>query len=319
MLKLSNMVKSSNMMETLPEKVLVASPRAFCAGVERAIRMTDELRSKVSGPIYVYHEIIHNKPVVVEFRAKEVVFVDDIEDIPDDSNAEFSAHGVTNKVRQRAKEKGLHWLDATCPLVRKVHDERDRFIAEGRQIILFGHKGHDETVGTVNDNPENIKLVTSISDLDSLEVRNPEKLALLTQTTLSVDDTKEVADAIRRRFPNIVEPKKEDICFATQNRQNGVKEMVKLWAEVILILGSQNSSNSQRLKEVAQSFGVKGYLFDDVYEFDLDWILGKRIIGITAGASAAPERVDGLTAHLKNLGISNFEEVVVAREGFNFK
>ena len=309
------------MIENLPEKVLIASPRAFCAGVERAIRMTNELRSGVEGPIYVYHEIIHNKPVVDEFRSRGVVFVDDIEGIPNGAPVEFSAHGVSNKIRQRANEKDLNWIDATCPLVRKVHDERDRFLSEGRQIILIGHEGHDETIGTVDDSPDLVKLVTTIEDVKKLHVKDPEKLALLTQTTLSVDDTKEVAAAIRNKYPNIVEPKKEDICFATQNRQNGVKEMIKRWAEVILILGSQNSSNSQRLKEVAQSFGVKGYLFDEVGEFDLNWILNRRIVGITAGASAAPIKVDELTTHLKNLGISNFEEVNVpgAREGFSFK
>lgn len=303
----------------LPEKVLIASPRAFCAGVERAIRVTNELRSQVSGPIYVYHEIIHNKPVVGDFRAKGVIFVDDLEEIPNGVNVEFSAHGVTTKIRQRAIEKSLRWIDTTCPLVKKVHDERDRFIAEGRQIILIGHPGHDETIGTINDVPDLIKLVTTKKDIEKLEIRDPEKLALLTQTTLSVDDTREVADAIRRRFPSIIEPKKEDICFATQNRQNGVKEMIKRWAEVILILGSQNSSNSQRLKEVAKSFGVRGYLFDDVSEFSLEWILGKRVIGITAGASAAPAKVDEVVWYFKGLGINKFEDVIVAQEGFSFK
>lgn len=305
--------------QDLPEKVLVASPRAFCAGVERAIRMTNELRSVTLGPIYVYHEIIHNKLVVDDFRERGVIFVNGLDEIPDGAAAEFSAHGVSDRIRQRADEKNLRWSDATCPLVRKVHDERDRFIREGKQIILIGHAGHDETIGTLNDTPDLIKLVTTKKDVERLEVADPEKLALLTQTTLSVDDTKEVADAIRQRFPNISEPKKEDICFATQNRQNGVKEMAKRWAEAILILGSQNSSNSQRLKEVSQSLGVPGYLFDDVSEFDLEWILGKRIIGITAGASAAPSKVDELIWYFEGLGMNIFEEVVVEKEGITFK
>lgn len=305
--------------ENLPEKVFLAKPRAFCAGVERAIRITDELLSQTNKPLYVYHQIVHNKHVVEGFEGKGVVFVEDISLIPQDSLVIFSAHGVSPGVREQAKTKNLAVEDATCPLVDKVHREIKKYQAQGYEILLIGHADHDETIGHLGEAPDKIKLVSSLEDVKNLKVFDPERLALVTQTTLSVDDTKQIADSIRAKFPKIVEPKKADICFATTNRQNGVKAMVDLGAETVLILGSENSSNSKRLKEVAESAGAKAFLFDDCSQFSKHWILNAKIIGVTAGASASNLLVEELISHLKAMGILEFEDIEVAKEGFSFK
>lgn len=305
--------------ESLPIKVLLAQPRAFCAGVERAIRITKELQSRSNQPVYVYHQIVHNKHVVRDLEGEGTVFVDDIGQIPDNAPTVFSAHGVSPEVRIKALDKRLLVEDATCPLVDKVHREIRKYVSGGREVILIGHAYHDETVGTIGEAPDKVKLVTTIEDVPLLQVADPGKLALVTQTTLSLDDAKVISEAILERFPAIAMSKKEDICYATQNRQNGVKAMVELGAEVILILGSLNSSNSVRLQEVSMNLGTRAYLFDDVSEFSERWILNTKVIGITAGASASDCLVQQVVDHLRSLGIKDFEEITVAKEGFSFK
>ncbi len=270
-------------------KVLLAAPRGFCAGVNMAIESLDLAIDTFGTPVYVYHEIVHNKYVVESFRDKGVVFVDDLNEVPEGSNLLFSAHGISPEIRQLAKERSLFVVDATCPLVTKVHMQALKYAKAGCTIILIGHEGHDEVIGTMGEAPESIVLVETPEDVDKLSFDDTSKLAYLTQTTLSVDDASYIIARLKSRFPNIEGPAKADICYATQNRQEAVRTLASE-ADVVLVLGSQNSSNSQRLKELAVDQGVAGYLLDGASDIDPAWFTGKETVVVTAGASA-PELV----------------------------
>jgi 4-hydroxy-3-methylbut-2-enyl diphosphate reductase len=270
-------------------KILLASPRGFCAGVNMAIESL-ELAIKLYGtPVYVYHEIVHNKYVVDRFRDSGAVFVNELTEVPEGAHLMYSAHGVSPAVRQLARDRKLRTIDATCPLVTKVHLEAVRYAKEGYTIVLIGHEGHDEVIGTMGEAPESMVLVESPEDVDRLEIADPTRLAYLTQTTLSVDDANRIIRRLRERFPQIANPAKEDICYATQNRQEAVK-LLSQKAEIVLVLGSQNSSNSQRLAELAVEGGVTSYLIDGAADIDPAWFRGDETVLVTAGASA-PELV----------------------------
>jgi len=270
-------------------KIILASPRGFCAGVNMAIESLDLALQAFGTPVFVYHEIVHNKFVVDTFRRKGAIFVEDVGEVPEGSTLLFSAHGVSPEIRAAARSRNLRAIDATCPLVTKVHLEAIRFASQGLTILLIGHEGHDEVLGTMGEAPEAILLVESPEDVDRLEVADESKIAYLTQTTLSVDDANRIIRRIRERFPQAVGPPKEDICYATQNRQEAVRQLARE-ADVVLVLGSQNSSNSQRLKELASECGIDAHLIDGVTDVDHDWLVGKQTVLITAGASA-PESV----------------------------
>lgn len=270
-------------------KITLASPRGFCAGVNMAIESLDLALEEFGAPVYVYHEIVHNKYVVTQFLEKGAIFVDRLEDVPAGGRLLYSAHGVSPEIRRIAQSRGLFAIDATCPLVTKVHIEAVRFAAAGFTIVLIGHEGHDEVIGTMGEAPEAIVLVETPEDVDRLEVADPERLAYLTQTTLSVDDANRIIGRLRDRFPSIQGPPKEDICYATQNRQEAVRKLA-IEADVVLVLGSQNSSNSQRLAELAREAGRRAYLIDGPQDVDLDWLTADDDVLVTAGASA-PEVV----------------------------
>ena len=270
-------------------RVILAGPRGFCAGVNMAIESLQLAIRFYGTPVYVYHEIVHNRWVVERFRKLGVVFVDDMSQVPEGAHLLYSAHGVSPEVRRTAARRRLVTVDATCPLVTKVHKEAIRFAAEGYTIVLIGHAGHDEVVGTMGEAPDSIILVQSPEDIDRLDVPNPDKLAYLTQTTLSIDDSARIIERLRHRFPNIVGPSKQDICYATQNRQEAVRKLADE-ADMVLVVGSRNSSNSLRLAEVARSRGVPAQLVDGPEDIDLDWFWGVETVAITAGASA-PETV----------------------------
>lgn len=270
-------------------KIILASPRGFCAGVNMAIESLDLALRKFGPPVYVYHEIVHNKYVVETFRAKGAVFVDRLEEVPPGSNLLFSAHGVAPEIRRLARERNLFAVDATCPLVTKVHLEAIKFARDGYTILLVGHEGHDEVIGTMGEAPQAIKLVETPEQVDGLTFPPDAKLAYLTQTTLSVDDANRIIQRLRERFPQIIGPPKEDICYATQNRQEAVRVLAPD-ADVVLVLGSQNSSNSQRLRELAVERGIAAYLIDGASDIHDDWFRGDETVVVTAGASA-PESV----------------------------
>ncbi len=270
-------------------KVLLAAPRGFCAGVNMAIESLDLAIDAFSTPIYVYHEIVHNKYVVERFRRRGAIFVDDPAEVPEGATLMFSAHGVSPEIRRQAAARHLHAIDATCPLVTKVHLEAVKYAKEGRTIVLIGHEGHDEVIGTMGEAPEAIHLVETPEDVDRLEVDNPHHMAYLTQTTLSVDDANRVIARLKQKFPEIIGPPKEDICYATQNRQEAVRALGSE-ADLVLVLGSKNSSNSQRLVEISRESGVAAYLIDGASEIDPAWLSGVETIVVTAGASA-PEVV----------------------------
>lgn len=293
-------------------EVLLAQPRGFCAGVERAIDIVETALVKYGAPIYVRHEIVHNRRVVETLRAKGVQFVEEIDEIPAGAIAVFSAHGVSRKVVENSEKRGLEAIDATCPLVSKVHKEGQRYAKRGFEVILIGHKNHPEVEGTMGQIDGTVHLVSDISDVDTLNVESPHKLAFVTQTTLSVDDTKNVIEALHRRFPKIVGPNVKDICYATQNRQNAVRELAKQ-AEMILVVGSRNSSNTNRLHEVALAAGVPSYLVESPETIDFSWLEGIRVVGITAGASAPDELVqdviDRLRAH-SDVNVSTMQGII---------
>lgn len=270
-------------------KILLANPRGFCAGVNMAIESLELALAAFGAPVYVYHEIVHNKYVVERFRERGAVFVDDLEDVPEGANLLFSAHGVSPEIRRVARERRLSAIDATCPLVTKVHLEAIKYAKAGYTIILIGHQGHDEVIGTMGEAPEAILLVETPEEVDALRVADERRVAYLTQTTLSVDDANRVITRLRRRFPHIESPKKEDICYATQNRQEAVS-LLAPEVQLVLVLGSQNSSNSQRLAELARERGVPAHLIDGAEDIDLGWFDGVETVLITAGASA-PEAV----------------------------
>jgi 4-hydroxy-3-methylbut-2-enyl diphosphate reductase len=293
-------------------QILLANPRGFCAGVDRAIEIVERALTLFGAPVYVRHEVVHNKYVVNSLRDKGAVFVEELDEVPDDSTVIFSAHGVSKAVREVAAQRSLRVFDAICPLVTKVHMEVGKYQDEERECILIGHEGHPEVEGTIGQyQPKNgnggMYLVESVEDVLKLKVKNPEFLAFVTQTTLSMDDTALVINALRERFPKIDGPKKEDICYATQNRQDAVKNLVSR-CDLILVVGSPNSSNSTRLMELSQKAGVPAYLIDDASEIKKEWVDGKENIGLTAGASAPEILVEEVISKLKEWGASMVEE-----------
>ncbi len=289
-------------------KVLLANPRGFCAGVDRAIEIVERALQLHGAPIYVRHEVVHNKFVVEDLRAKGAVFVEALTDVPVGATVVFSAHGVSQGVRREAEERGLHVFDATCPLVTKVHVEVAKMRGLGREIVMVGHRGHPEVEGTMGQSRGGMHLVETPEDVERLEVSDPGNLAFVTQTTLSMDDARVVMDALKRRFPGIVGPKKDDICYATQNRQDAVKALVRQ-SDVVIVVGSPNSSNSNRLREVAANAGVPAHMIDNASELDPAWVEGKARVGLTAGASAPEVLVQAVIARLKGLGATDVEEV----------
>ncbi len=293
-------------------RVILAQPRGFCAGVERAIEIVEAALKQYGPPIYVRHEIVHNRRVVENLKAKGVRFVEQIDQIPDGAITVFSAHGVSEKVEQDATLRHLQPLDATCPLVSKVHKEGRRYAAKGYDIILIGHQDHPEVEGTMGQIPGKVLLVSEVEDVEALEVRDPGKVAYITQTTLSVDDTREVISALRRRFPHIQGPDVKDICYATQNRQAAVRALAAQ-VDLLLVVGAQNSSNSNRLCEVSSDSAVPSYLIEDPAKIDPEWLLGKECIGITAGASTPEELIHELIEKLREydeLDISTMDGIV---------
>jgi 4-hydroxy-3-methylbut-2-enyl diphosphate reductase len=282
-------------------EVLLAQPRGFCAGVDRAIAIVERALQVHGAPIYVRHEIVHNTHVVADLRAKGAVFVDELDRVPAGATVVFSAHGVSKAVRNEAQARGLLVFDATCPLVTKVHVEVERMRAQGREVVMIGHEGHPEVEGTMGQVEGGVYLVESLDDVAKLEVRDPELLAYVTQTTLSIDDAAQIVAALKHRFPNIAAPKKADICYATQNRQDAVKVMAPQ-VDLVIVIGSQTSSNSNRLREVAERFGVPAHLVDSADDVDPAWLQGRRRIGVTAGASAPESLVQSLIEHLRSLG-----------------
>ncbi|HEY3138403.1 MAG TPA: 4-hydroxy-3-methylbut-2-enyl diphosphate reductase [Blastocatellia bacterium] len=287
------------------KKVVLAKPRGFCAGVVRAIDIVERALDFFPPPIYVFHEIVHNRYVVENLSTRNVIFVDSIEEIPDGSVCVFSAHGVSPQVVELAERKKLRVIDATCPLVTKVHLEAIRFTRDGYSLVLIGHPGHEEVEGTMGEAP--MQLVSSVEDVARLKVPNPDRVMYLTQTTLSLDDVAEIIEALKQRFPSVKSPAKDDICYATQNRQNAVKEMAEQ-VDVLLVVGSQNSSNSQRLREVSTVAGTPAYLVNDENEIRPEWLNGATIVGVTAGASAPEELVIRVLEHLRLMGATEFEE-----------
>jgi len=301
--------------------ILLANPRGFCAGVDRAIEIVERALKLFGAPIYVRHEVVHNRFVVEGLRTKGARFVRELDEVPDGAIVIFSAHGVSRAVQQEARRRGLRVFDATCPLVTRVHMEVARYAREGRECILIGHAGHPEVEGTMGqyDSEEGgIYLVEVPEDVAHLRVKNPDNLALVTQTTLSLDDTKVVIDALRQRFPNILQPKKDDICYATQNRQDAVKDLAER-CELVLVVGSPNSSNSNRLREVAERNGATAYLIDSADEVQREWLAGKRRIGLTAGASAPEVLVQEVVTRLKEWGVESVEDFVTRPEQVVFK
>lgn len=298
-------------------KIILANPRGFCAGVNMAIESLERALELFGTPLYVYHEIVHNRHVVDRFRARGVVFVDRIDDIPNGAHVLYSAHGVAPAIRQASAERGLHAIDATCPLVTKVHLEAVRFAREGYTILLIGHEGHDEVLGTLGEAPESIRLVQDVAEVEALALPADAKVAYLTQTTLSVDDAEVIITALRRRFPQIAGPSRDDICYATQNRQEAVKELVP-GADLVLVLGSQNSSNSLRLAELARGLGKPAYLIDSVGELRPEWLHGIETILITAGASAPEEVVQECIAYLRERHGATIESHTIREEHVSF-
>jgi 4-hydroxy-3-methylbut-2-enyl diphosphate reductase len=298
-------------------KIILANPRGFCAGVNMAIESLERALELFGTPLYVYHEIVHNRPVVERFRKRGVVFVDGIEEIPEGANVLYSAHGVAPAIRAASEARRLRAIDATCPLVTKVHLEAVRFAQQGYTILLIGHEGHDEVLGTMGEAPANIRLVQDVDEVERLEFPANARLAYLTQTTLSVDDAEVIIEALRRRYPQIAGPSREDICYATQNRQEAVKDLVPE-ADLVLVLGSQNSSNSMRLAELAQACGKRAYLIDGVREIDNRWFEGVNTVLITAGASAPEEVVEECVAYLQEHFAATVESRTVREEHVSF-
>jgi 4-hydroxy-3-methylbut-2-enyl diphosphate reductase len=298
-------------------KILLANPRGFCAGVNMAIESLDLTLQEFGAPVYVYHEIVHNKYVVESFKEKGAIFVDELEEVPVGSVLLFSAHGVSPEIRRLAKERNLNAIDATCPLVTKVHLEALKYAREGYQIFLIGHEGHDEVIGTMGEAPEVMILVESEEDVDKLDVDPDAKLAYLTQTTLSVDDANRIIKRLRERFPNLVNPPKEDICYATQNRQEAVR-IISSRADLCLVLGSQNSSNSQRLRELAAESGIDSHLIDGKQDIDAAWFEGVENVLITAGASAPETVVEECVDWIVERFDAEVEPVVIRQENVNF-
>jgi 4-hydroxy-3-methylbut-2-enyl diphosphate reductase len=298
-------------------KIILANPRGFCAGVNMAIECLERALDFFGPPLYVYHEIVHNKFVVDRFRRRGTVFVESLEEVPPGSPLLYSAHGVAPQVRDRARERRLVAIDATCPLVTKVHLEAIRYARAGYTIVLIGHEGHDEVIGTMGEAPNQMILVETAEAVERLVVPDPNKVAYLTQTTLSVDDADAVIAALRKKFPNIASPPTDDICYATQNRQEAVSELASQ-ADLVLVLGSQNSSNSRRLAEIANTLGVPSYLIDDLSEIEERWFRGVETVLITAGASAPEEVVQQCIDYLQRNYGATIQEEIIRHESVNF-
>lgn len=298
-------------------EILLANPRGFCAGVERAIAIVEKALEKFGAPIYVRHEVVHNKFVCDDLRAKGAVFVEELDEVPPGSTVIFSAHGVSKAVRQEAQARGLKVFDATCPLVTKVHVEVGKMRGQACEVVMIGHKGHPEVEGTMGQSQDGMYLVETLADVERLVVRDPARLAYVTQTTLSVDDASAIINALRRRFPLIQGPKKDDICYATQNRQDAVKALAQR-CDLVIIVGSQNSSNSRRLKEVAAGVGSAAYLVDSDEELDPAWLVGKRRVGVSAGASAPENLVARVVRRLEQIGQGQVSECQGVEEAVNF-
>jgi 4-hydroxy-3-methylbut-2-enyl diphosphate reductase len=301
-----------------PEKVLLAAPRGYCAGVDRAVQTVEHALDLHGPPVYVRKEIVHNKHVVARLRERGAVFVDELDDtIPEGAITVFSAHGVSPAVHADAEQRGLRTIDATCPLVTKVHREAVKFAGEGYTIVLIGHAGHEEVEGTMGEAPEHIVLVESEEDVDRLEVEDPERIAYISQTTLSVDETRAIINRLRERFPNITGPRTDDICYATTNRQAAVKQMADQ-CDLVLVIGSTNSSNSQRLVDVARDRGTEAHLIDNESQLREEWLDGARVVGISSGASAPEELVERLVSFFRARGTEDVSEFEVMREDVRF-
>ena len=299
------------------EKILLAAPRGYCAGVDRAVQTVERALDRYGAPVYVRKEIVHNKRVVEELRAKGAIFVDSETEVPEGSVTVFSAHGVAPVVHENAKALKLQTIDATCPLVTKVHVEARRFAADGYTIILVGHDGHEEVEGTMGEAPDDMILVQTEEDVDALVLPDPERVAYISQTTLSVGETQGIIERLRERFPHIVGPRTDDICYATTNRQAAVRELAGR-CDLVLVLGSRNSSNSLRLVEVARDFGARAHLIDNALEMQEDWLEGVHTLGITSGASAPESLVQEVLAVFRARGIDDISEVTVTREDVRF-
>jgi len=297
--------------------ILLANPRGFCAGVDRAIAIVERALEKFGAPIYVRHEVVHNTFVVNDLKAKGAIFVEELSEVPAGATVIFSAHGVSQAVRAEAEARGLNVFDATCPLVTKVHVEVSKMRDKGLEIVMIGHKGHPEVEGTLGQSNGGMYLVETPEDVASLQVSDPDKLAYVTQTTLSVDDAARVVDALRERFPTITGPKKDDICYATQNRQDAVKALADV-CDVVLVVGSPNSSNSNRLREVAEKLGVPAFLVDSADDIQAEWLNGKAHVGITAGASAPEILVQRVIERLMQLGATKVTPLEGLQERVNF-
>ena len=297
--------------------VYLANPRGFCAGVERAISIVERALTLHGAPIYVRHEVVHNKFVVDDLRNKGAVFIEELSEVPTGSTVIFSAHGVSQAVREEAQTRGLQVFDATCPLVTKVHVEVAKMRDEGREIIMIGHRGHPEVEGTMGQSRGGMYLVETPADVQTLAVTDADRLAYVTQTTLSVDDAQRIVDALRQRCPNIVGPKKDDICYATQNRQDAVKFMARQ-CDLVIVVGSPNSSNSNRLREVAAALGCEAYMVDGAAQLQQSWVSGKLRVGVTAGASAPEVLVQAVVQRLKELGAAGVTQLDGIKEGVTF-
>ncbi len=302
-------------------KIKLATPRGFCAGVDRAIEIVNRALDLYGAPVYVRHEVVHNRTVVDDLKQRGAIFVDELSEVPDDATVIFSAHGVAKAVRREADVRGFQVFDATCPLVTKVHLEVDRFARQGRETILIGHAGHPEVEGTIGqyeaEGGRRMHLVEDVSDVASLELEHPETAAFVTQTTLSVDDTALVIDALKEKYPAITGPRKDDICYATQNRQDALKQLA-LESDLILVIGSANSSNSNRLRELAERIGVTAYLIDSVEQVESSWLEGVETVGITSGASAPESLVQQLVQWLREQGATEVMDVVTVVEDIEF-
>jgi 4-hydroxy-3-methylbut-2-en-1-yl diphosphate reductase len=300
-----------------PSNVVLANPRGFCAGVDRAIDIVERALAQFGAPIYVRHEIVHNKHVVDDLRGKGAIFIEDLKDVPAGATLVFSAHGVSKSIRREAEQRGFKVFDATCPLVKKVHIEVLKKRNEGYEIIMIGHDGHPEVEGTMGQSEAGMYLVESEADVATLAVQNPEKLAFVSQTTLSVDDTQKVINALKVKFPNIVAPKKDDICYATQNRQDAVKAMAPN-VDVVVVVGSRTSSNTNRLTELSIALGVPAYQIDRADELQAEWFHGRPRVGVTSGASAPELLVQGVIAELTRLGALTVDELAGVEETITF-
>jgi 4-hydroxy-3-methylbut-2-enyl diphosphate reductase len=304
-------------MSSVPEKILLAAPRGYCAGVDRAVQTVERALERYGAPVYVRKEIVHNKHVVEQLRDRGAVFVESESDVPEGATVVFSAHGVSPSVHAGARERGLHTIDATCPLVTKVHVEAKKFAADDYTIVLIGHAGHEEVEGTMGEAPGHIVLIEDEAGVESLEVKDPQKVAYISQTTLSVDETRAIINRLRERFPAIVGPRTDDICYATTNRQAAVTQLARE-SDLVLVIGSRNSSNSNRLVEVAREHGADSYLIDNESQVREQWLVDKRVVGITSGASAPEELVQRLVEFFRRRGTEDVRELEVVSEDVRF-